>query len=83
MGQYWCVNFDSDVCLKHGIKNNLWMMQYQYRDEFGNRFQRVPKGGKESQKVAGTENRSTAIRNASEGGTEVPHSTDKRCRELP
>lgn len=30
MTQYRCVNFDSEECLKHGVKNDLWMMQYQY-----------------------------------------------------
>lgn len=39
MTQYWCVNFDSEDCLKHGLKQNLWMMQYQYKDDHGNLFQ--------------------------------------------
>jgi hypothetical protein len=39
MTQCWCVNFDHERCLKHGIKRNLWMMQYQYEDDFGNVFQ--------------------------------------------
>lgn len=39
MPQYWCVNFDSVDCLKHGIKHGFWMMQYQYEDDFGNAFQ--------------------------------------------
>jgi len=39
MTQYWCVNFDSEDCLKHGLKHNLWMMQYQYKDDHGNLFQ--------------------------------------------
>jgi hypothetical protein len=41
MTTYWCVNFDSEskVCLEYGIKKNLWMMQYQYKDDLGNVFQ--------------------------------------------
>lgn len=41
MTRYWCVNFDSEskVCLKHGIKKKLWLMQYQYKDDHGNVFQ--------------------------------------------
>lgn len=41
MTRYWCVNFDSEskVCLEYGIKKNLWMMQYQYKDDSGNVFQ--------------------------------------------
>lgn len=42
MPTYWCVNFDLEVCLQHGIENNLWMMQYQYADDFGNVFQDGP-----------------------------------------
>lgn len=58
MTQYWCVNFDSEECLKHGIKHDLWMMQYQYEDDLGNTFQ----GGR--QKAATTANwrRLTEIR---------------------
>jgi hypothetical protein len=37
--KYWCVNFDSEDCLRHGIEQNLWMMQYQYADDRNNRFQ--------------------------------------------
>lgn len=50
MTNYWCVNLDSEDCLKHGIERNLWMMQYQYEDDHGNVFQ----GGK--QKSATTTN---------------------------
>jgi hypothetical protein len=32
MPKYWCVNFDSEYCLEHGIKHQLWMMQYQFED---------------------------------------------------
>jgi hypothetical protein len=39
MTTYWCVNFDSEACLQHGIKKKLWMMQYQYADDHGNNFQ--------------------------------------------
>lgn len=39
MAKYWCVNFDSEDCLKYGLKHNLWMMQYQYADDHGNGFQ--------------------------------------------
>ncbi len=52
MPKYWCVNFDSEskVCLEHGIKKNLWMMQYQYKDDHGNVFQ------DDNQKAATTTN---------------------------
>ncbi|QGQ23930.1 HNH endonuclease [Gimesia benthica] len=50
MTQYWCVNFDSKECMIYGIEHNLWMMQYQYKDESGNEFQ----GGR--QKAATTSN---------------------------
>jgi glutathione S-transferase len=39
MPNYWCVNLDSEACLQHGIKHQLWMMQYQYADDHGNIFQ--------------------------------------------
>lgn len=39
MTRYWCVNFDHRQCLEYGIKKNLWMMQYQYKDDSGNVFQ--------------------------------------------
>lgn len=39
MTRYWCVNFDFDECLQHGLKHNLWLMQYQYADDDGNTFQ--------------------------------------------
>jgi len=48
--QYWCLNFDHEACLQHGIQNNLWLMQYQYPDLLGNEFQ----GG--NQKGATTRN---------------------------
>lgn len=48
MAKYWCANFDFGLCLEHGIRNNFWMMQYQYADKYGNEFQ----GGK--QKAATT-----------------------------
>ena len=44
MTKYWCVNFDSEACLQHGIKRNLWMMQYQYADDHGNEHQGYKKG---------------------------------------
>jgi hypothetical protein len=44
MTKYWCVNFDSEACLQHGIKRNLWMMQYQYADGHGNEHQGYKKG---------------------------------------
>ena len=50
MTQYWCVNFDFEECLTYGIEHKLWMMQYQYEDDYGNRFQ----GG--TQKSATTAN---------------------------
>jgi Domain of unknown function (DUF3883) len=40
----WCVNFNFDDCLKHGIDNNLWMMQYQYGDGHGQTLQDDKKG---------------------------------------
>jgi hypothetical protein len=39
MTRYWCVNFNHDDCLQHGIAKNLWMMQYQYADSHGHTFQ--------------------------------------------
>lgn len=30
MTAYWCVNFDGDAELDHGLDCNLWLMQYQY-----------------------------------------------------
>lgn len=30
MSKLWCVNFESVDCLHHGIRNNLWLMGYQY-----------------------------------------------------
>jgi len=50
MPQFWCVNFDLEECMEHGISHDFWMMQYQYEDDFGNEFQ----GG--SQKSATTAN---------------------------
>lgn len=44
MTKYWCVNFDSEACLKHGIERNLWMMQYQYADDHGHEHQGHKKG---------------------------------------
>lgn len=44
MPRYWCVNFDSEACLQHGIQRHLWMMQYQYADDHGNEFQGYKKG---------------------------------------
>ena len=41
---YWCVNFDSEASMKHGIKKKLWMMQYQYADDHGNEHQGYKKG---------------------------------------
>ncbi len=39
MANYWCVNFDGESQLKHGLRNKLWLMQYQYEDDKGNRHQ--------------------------------------------
>ena len=39
MVTYWCVNFDSEASLEHGIENDLWMVQYQYADDKGNEHQ--------------------------------------------
>lgn len=33
MAKYWCVNFDNEHCLAHGIENSLWLMGYQYADD--------------------------------------------------
>ena len=30
MTSYWCVNFDLEQVLNHGLAQNMWMMQYQY-----------------------------------------------------
>ncbi|MBR9804623.1 hypothetical protein GYB59_24320 [bacterium] len=51
MVQYWCVNFDNQQCLEHGLKSSCWMMQYQYGDENGNLFQ-----GSHNQKGSITKN---------------------------
>lgn len=58
MTQYWCVNFDLEECLKHGIKHDLWMMQYQYEDDFGNVFQ----GGNQKSATTANWNRLTEIK---------------------
>ncbi len=39
MTTYWCVNFDTNACLSHGLDNHFWMMQYQYADDAGNEHQ--------------------------------------------
>lgn len=39
MENYWIANFDIEECLQHGLRNKLWMMQYQYSDAEGNVFQ--------------------------------------------
>lgn len=39
MSQYWIANFDFEECFEHGLQNNFWLMQYQYADDHGNRFQ--------------------------------------------
>lgn len=39
MTKYWCVNFDFETCLQHGLHRKLWLMQYQYPDDHGNVFQ--------------------------------------------
>jgi len=44
MTKYWCVNFDFDECLKHGIEKSLWMMQYQYALNEDHMFQGERKG---------------------------------------
>ena len=30
MKKYWCVNFDNEENLRHGIENRCWVMGYQY-----------------------------------------------------
>jgi hypothetical protein len=45
---YWCVNFDAgagqlggmdeDYVLRHGLRRNVWLMQYQY-DHYGHDYQ--------------------------------------------
>ncbi len=37
--KFWCVNFDDEYCLSHGLDAGFWMMQYQYPDTKGNDFQ--------------------------------------------
>jgi hypothetical protein len=39
MQTYWCVNFETQANLQHGIDKKLWMMQYQYADDLGHVFQ--------------------------------------------
>jgi hypothetical protein len=39
MEKYWVANFDLEECLQYGLRNKLWMMQYQYSDAEGNVFQ--------------------------------------------
>lgn len=39
MENYWIANFDFEECLKHGLRKNIWLMQYQYSDTKGNVFQ--------------------------------------------
>src|SRR5262249_23750063 len=39
MTKHWCVNFDFEDCLPHGIHRKLWLMQYQYADGQGHVFQ--------------------------------------------
>jgi Domain of unknown function (DUF3883) len=36
---YWCANFNTADCLKHGLEKKLWMMQYQYSDGHGPTYQ--------------------------------------------
>jgi hypothetical protein len=44
MTKYWCVNFDSEACLRHGVGRNCWMMQYQFADDQGPVHQGRKKG---------------------------------------
>ena len=30
MARYWCMNFDAEEVLQHGLRENFWAMQYQY-----------------------------------------------------
>jgi hypothetical protein len=30
MARFWCVNFDAEEVLQHGLQENFWAMQYQY-----------------------------------------------------
>jgi protein kinase-like protein len=30
VARYWCVNFDTQEVLQHGLQENFWAMQYQY-----------------------------------------------------
>ncbi len=43
MAKYWIANFDFEECLRHGLRKNLWLMQYQYSDTEGNVFQVIGK----------------------------------------
>lgn len=40
--KYWCANFESVSCLRHGIEGKFWLMHYQYTDtDGGNRRNRI------------------------------------------
>ena len=28
--KFWCVNFDAELVLQHGLADAMWLMQYQY-----------------------------------------------------
>jgi hypothetical protein len=30
MARHWCMNFDAEEVLRHGLQENFWAMQYQY-----------------------------------------------------
>ena len=30
MAKWWCVNFDVETVLPHGLAEDMWLMQYQY-----------------------------------------------------
>lgn len=43
MPNYWCVNFDGKKQLEYGLRKKLWLMQYQYEDDYGNLHQGGPR----------------------------------------
>ena len=43
MTKYWCVNFEFPNNLRHGIKKNLWLMQYQYSDTCAPTYETQPR----------------------------------------
>src|SRR5947209_7207010 len=41
MAKRWCVNFDVELVLQHGLTDGMWLMQYQY-SHGGHDFQGHP-----------------------------------------